>query len=315
MAGKFNAKFFNGEVFQKYIDRIPNPRKTELLKSRAIRSRPELASSMRDEVGGNYISTPLKGLISGSVPMNYDGNTDITPSSTETFMQSRVVVGRANAWAELDFSYDITGGEDFMENVAEQINDYWNEIDQDTLVAILKGVFSMTDTQGSTYARFLWAAIGIGLPMLALLTLRLADRWYPIPEVVPEAWIPVLGLLATVGLAVLLLFQVGLLRITGYITLSRPITDQLVALKFNYLALSVVFLCPLILLFLLASPDTGHILSFGILILGGALLLLYLKESLMLFLSKKISILHWFLYLCAVEIFPVSFVWLSLTRI
>ena len=25
MAGKFNAKFFNGEVFQKYIDRIPNP--------------------------------------------------------------------------------------------------------------------------------------------------------------------------------------------------------------------------------------------------------------------------------------------------
>ena len=96
---------------------------------------------------------------------------------------------------------------------------------------------------------------------------------------------------------------------------ARPITDQLVALKFNYLALSVVFLCPLILLFLLASPDTGHILSFGILILGGALLLLYLKESLMLFLSKKISILHWFLYLCAVEIFPVSFVWLSLTRI
>lgn len=145
----------------------------------------------------------------------------------------------------------------------------------------------MTDTQGSTYARFLWAAIGIGLPMLALLTLRLADRWYPIPEVVPEAWIPVLGLLATVGLAVLLLFQVGLLRITGYVTLSRPITDQLIALKFNYFALSVVFLCPLILLFLLASPDTGHILSFGIFILGGALLLLYLKESLMLFLSKK----------------------------
>lgn len=153
MAGKFNAKFFNGEVFQKYIDRIPNPRKTELLKSRAIRGRPELASSMRDEVGGNYISTPLKGLISGSVPMNYDGNTNITPSSTETFMQSRVVVGRANAWAELDFSYDITGGEDFMENVAEQINDYWNEIDQDTLVAILKGVFSMTDTQGKKFVK------------------------------------------------------------------------------------------------------------------------------------------------------------------
>lgn len=151
MAGIFDAKHFNGEVFKGYVDRIPNPRKTELLKSRAIRTRPELAQSMRDEVGGNYISTPLKGLISGSVPMNYDGNTDITPSSTETFMHSRVVVGRANAWAEYDFAYDITGGEDFMENIAAQINDYWNEIDQDTLVAILKGIFSMNDTQGKKF--------------------------------------------------------------------------------------------------------------------------------------------------------------------
>lgn len=151
MAGIFDAKHFNGEVFKGYVDRIPNPRKTELLKSRAIRTRPELAQSMRDEVGGNYISTPLKGLISGSVPMNYDGNTDITPSSTETFMHSRVVVGRANAWAEYDFAYDITGGEDFMENIAAQINDYWNEIDQDILVAILKGIFSMNDTQGKKF--------------------------------------------------------------------------------------------------------------------------------------------------------------------
>ena len=151
MAGIFDAKHFNGEVFKGYVDRIPNPRKTELLKSRAIRTRPELAQSMRDEVGGNYISTPLKGLISGSVPMNYDGNTDITPSSTETFMHSRVVVGRANAWAEYDFAYDITGGEDFMENIAAQINDYWNEIDQDILVAILKGIFAMNDTQGKKF--------------------------------------------------------------------------------------------------------------------------------------------------------------------
>lgn len=147
----FDSKHFNGEVFQQYVERIPNPRKTELLKSRAIRNRPELAASMRDEVGGNYISTPLKGLISGSTPMNYDGGTDITPSTTETYMHSRVVVGRANAWAELDFSYDITGGTDFMENIAEQINDYWNEIDQDTIVAILKGIFSMTDTQGKKF--------------------------------------------------------------------------------------------------------------------------------------------------------------------
>lgn len=151
MAGVFDSKYFNGEVFGQYVDRIPNPRKTELMKSRAIRNRPDLASSMRDEVGGNYISTPLKGLISGSNPINYDGVSNITPKNTKTFLHSRVVVGRANAWAELDFSSDIAGGEDFMANVAEQINDYWNEIDQDTLVSILKGIFAMADTEGAKF--------------------------------------------------------------------------------------------------------------------------------------------------------------------
>jgi len=143
MAGIFDAKHFNAEVFQKYVERIPNPRLTELLKSRAIRPRPELAQSMRDQVGGNYLSTPLKGLISGTTPINYDGVNNITAGSTETYLHSRVVVGRAAAWSELDFSYDLTG-ENFMENIAEQVNDYWNEIDQDTIVSVLKGIFNMT---------------------------------------------------------------------------------------------------------------------------------------------------------------------------
>jgi hypothetical protein len=103
---------------------------------------------MSDQAGGNYITTPLKGLISGSVPVNYDGVTDIPSSSTVTFSHSRVVVGRANAWTEKDFSYDITAGEDFMENIASQISEYWDEIDQDTIVHILNGVFNMTDTAG-----------------------------------------------------------------------------------------------------------------------------------------------------------------------
>lgn len=150
MAGIFDAKHFNAEVFQKYVERIPNPRLTELLKSRAIRPRPELAASMRDQVGGNYLSTPLKGLISGTVPINYDGVNNITAGSTETYLHSRVVVGRAAAWGELDFSYDLTG-ENFMENIAEQVNDYWNEVDQDTIVSILKGIFNMTGTANKKF--------------------------------------------------------------------------------------------------------------------------------------------------------------------
>lgn len=145
---QFDSKIFNGEVFQKYVDRIPNTKLNELVKSRAIRQRPDLAGVMADQVGGNYITTPLKGLISGSVPVNYDGQTNITSNGTKTFSHSRVVVGRANAWTEKDFSYDITGGEDFMENVAQQISEYWDEIDQETIVHELNGIFKMSDTAG-----------------------------------------------------------------------------------------------------------------------------------------------------------------------
>ena len=148
---QFNAKYFNGEVFQKYVDRVPNTKLNELLKSRAIVSRQDLAGAMRDQVGGNYITTPLKGLISGTIPLNYDGVTDITAQTTQTFSHSRVVVGRAQAWTEKDFSYDITGGVDFMENVAQQVSEYWDEIDQATIIAILQGVFAMSDTEGAKF--------------------------------------------------------------------------------------------------------------------------------------------------------------------
>jgi hypothetical protein len=147
----FDSKLFNGEVFQKYVDRVPNLKLNELLKSRAIVSRQDLATAMADQVGGNYITTPLKGLISGSIPLNYDGVTDITSQSTQTFSHSRVVYGRAQAWTEKDFSYDITGGVDFMENVAQQVAEYWDEIDQATLVAVLTGIFSMSDTEGAKF--------------------------------------------------------------------------------------------------------------------------------------------------------------------
>lgn len=150
-ASVFDKKIFNGEVFQGYVDRIPNPNRTELIRSRAIRPRPDLAAAMADQDGGNYLTTTLKGLINNHVPQNYDGQTNLVPGSTVTFRHSRVVVGRMAGWTENDFSYDITGGQDFIENIAQQISEYWGEIDQGTIVSILTGVFNMSDTAGAEF--------------------------------------------------------------------------------------------------------------------------------------------------------------------
>ena len=41
---------------------------------------------------------------------------------------------------------------------------------------------------------------------------------------------------------------------------------------------------------------------------------MYVRESVTLFNSKKISILHWILYLCIVEIMPFTLLWQIVVR-
>lgn len=151
MPSIFNKKYWNTEVFQRYTETLPHERLNMLLKSGAFRQRPELAAALSEQTGGNYLTTPLVGRIGGT-PDNYNGVANITTSDIGTFDHSRVVVGRAHAWEELDFSYDITGGKDFMAEIAAQVNDYWEDVDQDTLTSILIGIFGMTSTGGAGFA-------------------------------------------------------------------------------------------------------------------------------------------------------------------
>ncbi len=139
----FDQKNFNGEVFGAYVDQTENLNRNELLKSGAIVEKPQYASLLPDQTGGNYLTIPIKARIGGTAN-NYDGNTNITAESRETYTQSRIVVGRANGWTEKDFSSDITG-EDFLP-AAQEIAEYWDDVDQKTILAILKGIFSMTGT-------------------------------------------------------------------------------------------------------------------------------------------------------------------------
>ena len=137
----FDAKNFNGEVFGAYVDKAPNLKRNELLKSGAIVEKKQYASMLPDQTGGNYITIPIKARI-GGVAVNYDGKTDITSTSRKTYTHGRIVVGRANGWTEKDFSADITG-EDFLP-ATEEVAEYWDDVDQATILATLNGVFGMT---------------------------------------------------------------------------------------------------------------------------------------------------------------------------
>ena len=140
---KFDAKSFNPEAFKYIMDRIPRTRLNEIRKSKVLVGNPDIRAVLGTQNGTGYARVAVRGLLDGEA-VNYDGQTDITATSTKTFEQGVVVIGRAKAWVEKDFSFDITGGVDFMNNVAQQVADYWQDIVQDTILAVLKGVFSMT---------------------------------------------------------------------------------------------------------------------------------------------------------------------------
>lgn len=140
---KFDSKTFNPTVFGRYVERVPKLRKNELLKSGALVVDEELASMLPAQTGGNYITIPIYGLIGGDA-LNYDGETDLTCTTDDTYEQSFVVIGRMKGFKEKDFSREMTG-KDFMDNVASQVSSYWEDVEQDLLLSVLKGIFSMTN--------------------------------------------------------------------------------------------------------------------------------------------------------------------------
>lgn len=148
---KFDSKSFNPQAFGKYVDRIPNVTKNELAKSGAVGTNQNAHDALANQTGSLYARVPYFGRIDGSTSQNNDGGTDIISTSTTTYEQGFVVASRMDGWTEKSFSKNITAGVDFMDNVAAQIADYKMDVRQAMLLAILKGVFSMSTT-GSTVA-------------------------------------------------------------------------------------------------------------------------------------------------------------------
>lgn len=148
----FDSKIFNPAVFEKYAQRVPNLNRNELIKSGAVQKVNKYKSRMVDQVGGNYVIEPIMGILNGDV-LNYDGETDLTTTSRKTFMQGKVAIGRMKGWEEKDFSQELTGV-DWIKTVAGEVEEYYQTVDQNDLLAILDGIFAMTDT-GAGSAEFL----------------------------------------------------------------------------------------------------------------------------------------------------------------
>lgn len=141
---KFDSKNFNAEAFGKYVERIPNVKKSELAKSGAVGANEQARAALATQTGSLYATIPYFGRISGSTSQNNDGATNITATSTTTFTQGFITASRMDSWTERSFSKNITAGVDFMDNVAAQIADYKFEVKQAIILKILEGLYGMT---------------------------------------------------------------------------------------------------------------------------------------------------------------------------
>lgn len=144
MADKFRGKVFNSNVFEKYMKTLPSTKENGLINSAVFKNVSKYRAKMSEQAGGYFITEPIKGRIGGE-PVNYDGATDITSNQRDTFYQTKIAIGRANAWGEDDFVTELTG-ENFMAEASE-VKEYWDGEKQKIVLSMLKGIFAMTNNE------------------------------------------------------------------------------------------------------------------------------------------------------------------------
>ncbi len=147
-----------------------------------------------------------------------------------------------------------------------------------------------------TYTGMLTFAVALWIMVLSSLSLTTAIS-------------PMLCGAILIGILLIFLYQLGVAFIIEKVVESRHFLLLTQHLKGVNSTIAGIIILPTALCYAL-TKDAVHeiflyIIGFQLLILT----LIYIYKTFMLFLSKKVSVLHTILYLCGVEIFPITLVW------
>ncbi len=109
-------------------------------------------------------------------------------------------------------------------------------------------------------------------------------------------------------------YQVMLIKLIGKIINDRGFALPMLQIKeITYTVVGIILL-PTILCYALSSGHTREVFMYIAAIQLIAVLVLYISKTFLFFISKKFSLLHTILYLCAVEIFPMTLFWALFNR-
>lgn len=113
-------------------------------------------------------------------------------------------------------------------------------------------------------------------------------------------------IIAAATASAVILYQTVLLRLTGAAVFRQQQAEALLRLKRVCFSLAALCITPVLLLYGSMRPQWDA--AFMYIAVSEAVIIsgVFLFSSLRLFMSQKISILYWFLYLCTVELLPIS---------
>ena len=154
--------------------------------------------------------------------------------------------------------------------------------------------------------RFKLTAALLGLAVLALSIVRITEG-----EIASSSDIYSSVLHATAPLAALAVILIIVLwsyayhKIMGWIIESDS-PNSLALIGYTNFVRLVVLLYPITAVWLLSDAGDSYAFSITLIICCSVLLLLYLKDTFVFFLGKKISIFYWILYLCTAILLPWS---------
>ncbi len=156
----------------------------------------------------------------------------------------------------------------------------------------------------------------LGVLLMALCVVRVCGLWHQqlLIGLAPQRVVWVVGLSVVLILALTLAFQFGTTMVIGSLCQRTDIGKHLVVTKLLYIAVGLVVITPFAILFLLSAQLPAMVGFWGMVAVVIACVAIYVKETFFFFVGQKISILHWFLYLCALEIFPLSLILSPIVR-
>lgn len=148
---EFNGIIINERAFGAYTEALPHQHRNALIKSGVFVNDSRIQSLLKNQHGSFYAMIPIKGRIGGE-PVNYDGKTDIPYDGIGTLSQGIIAYGRAKGWGELDFTTDISAGENPLQWMGQQVADYWDDQDTKIVMGVTDALFNMTGDEETAFA-------------------------------------------------------------------------------------------------------------------------------------------------------------------